>query len=85
MEVRVRIAASRESKKVEIPAGARVRDLIEKLKYNLASIALIHVNGNPATAETALRDGDEIVLVPTVDGGAPETLGGRPATGPFRT
>ncbi|MEM3402156.1 MAG: MoaD/ThiS family protein [Candidatus Hadarchaeales archaeon] len=69
MKVRVRLAASKGWEEVEIGDGAMVRDLMEKLKYHPASIALINVNGVPATAETVLKSGDEIVLVPTVDGG----------------
>ena len=69
MRVKMRLAASSQWKEVELADGVRVKDLLEKFKYHPASLALISVNGVPASTETQLRDGDEVVLVPIVDGG----------------
>lgn len=67
--IRVRLAAASSWSEVEYREGMRVRDVLEQLRYHPASIGHIQVNGFPASEETPLRDGDEIVLVPLVDGG----------------
>ncbi len=67
--IKVKIAAAREWKEMEYKEGMRVEDVLKELKYNPASIALIRLNGVPADKKSELKDGDELLLVPTVGGG----------------
>lgn len=64
---------ARESEQVELPAGARVADLIARYEGGnakwLGTIA-VAVNQEYARAEDVLRDGDEVALLPPVSGGA---------------
>jgi MoaE-MoaD fusion protein len=60
---------------IELPDGARVADLLEKLTVSqtlsgLDSLA-VSVNAEFANAGRVLRDGDEVGLLPPVSGGAP--------------
>jgi molybdopterin converting factor subunit 1 len=63
---------------VDLPEGARVRDLLAhfargkpRLEAMLPSLA-ISVNREYAETDHALREGDEVALLPPVSGGAPE-------------
>jgi len=67
--IKVKIAAGKEWKEVEYKDGMRVEDVIKELKYHPASIALIRLNESPADKKSELKDGDELLLVPTVGGG----------------
>ena len=69
------IAGLRETR-VELPAGAKLRDLLErlfgahpKLEGHRASM-LLAVNQEFADADVTLRPGDEVALLPPVSGGA---------------
>jgi len=62
---------------VDLPEGARVRDLLvhfargtPRLEAMLPSVA-ISVNREYAELDRALREGDEVALLPPVSGGAP--------------
>jgi MoaE-MoaD fusion protein len=65
---------------VELPQGATVADLLEKLATgadranHLRGIA-VGVNADYATAAHELRDGDEVALLPPVSGGASRPAG----------
>ncbi len=67
--IRVKIAAGREWKEIGYKEGMRVEDVLKELRYHPASIALIRLNGIPADKKSELKDGDELLLVPTVGGG----------------
>jgi molybdopterin synthase catalytic subunit len=60
---------------VELPAGARVADLVRQLRTggtalsSLPEMPVVAVNMDYAPAATALRDGDEVALIPPVAGG----------------
>jgi len=60
---------------VELPAGARVADLVRQLRTggtalsSLPETPVVAVNMDYAPAATALRDGDEVALIPPVAGG----------------
>ncbi|MFH1821531.1 MAG: MoaD/ThiS family protein [Methanobacteriota archaeon] len=67
--IKVKQASARQWQEVEYRQGLRVRNILEELKYHPASIALISLNGTPASKDAELKDGNELVLVPTVGGG----------------
>ncbi len=76
---------------VELPEGASVADLLERLRARLtARVAgqapgeplrgiAVSVNAEYATAGQVLRDGDEVGLLPPVSGGAARTGAARTA------
>jgi molybdopterin synthase catalytic subunit/molybdopterin converting factor small subunit len=71
--------AGRSSDTVDLAEGARVHDLLlhfarltPRLEAMLPSLA-ISVNREYSETGRALRDGDEVALLPPVSGGAPET------------
>lgn len=67
--IRVKLASARQWQEIEYKQGVRVRDILEELKYHPASIALVSLNGTHVDEDAELKDGDELVLVPTVGGG----------------
>ena len=76
--------AGESSDLLELPEGALVRDVlahysseVPRIKESLASLA-VAVNQEYAGAETALKPGDEVALLPPVSGGSEgETPSGR--------
>jgi MoaE-MoaD fusion protein len=66
---------------IELPDGASVADLLERLKTDLPNSLPAHVlrgiavsvNAEYSTAGQVLRDGDEVGLLPPVSGGASRT------------
>ena len=60
---------------VELPAGARVADLVRHLREGGTALAslpespVVAVNMDYARAAVELRDGDEVALIPPVAGG----------------
>ncbi len=60
---------------VELPAGATVGDLLERLRARGPAVELrgvaVSVNAEYATAGQVLREGDEVGLLPPVSGGCP--------------
>ena len=78
--------AGESSDLLELPEGALVRDVlahysseVPRIKESLASLA-VAVNQEYAGAETALKPGDEVALLPPVSGGSEgETPSGQPA------
>ena len=79
MCVRVRLfalyreAAGTSKMDVEIPVGARVRDLIEVLAATIPSLTaargMVAVNQTYVGTDTVLHDGDEAAFIPPVSGG----------------
>jgi molybdopterin synthase catalytic subunit len=74
----LRDLAGRTGESVDLPEGARVRELLSyyagrapQLKAMLPSVA-ISVNREYAGIDCALREGDEVALLPPVSGGAPK-------------
>lgn len=70
-----REAAGRGEAAVEVPAGARVRDLLDRISREFPAVAVqvpnLRVARNEEFAEAgdALADGDEVALLPPVGGG----------------
>ena len=59
---------------VELPDGARVADLVARLRARdgrarLPASPVVAVNMEYAPAATPLRDGDEVAFIPPVAGG----------------
>jgi molybdopterin synthase catalytic subunit len=60
---------------VELPAGARVADLVRHLRVGAPGLAalpespVVAVNMDYAPHATALSEGDEVALIPPVAGG----------------
>ncbi|HEX8905614.1 MAG TPA: MoaD/ThiS family protein [Longimicrobiaceae bacterium] len=60
---------------VELPEGARVADLVTRLRADgnglskLPPSPVVAVNMDYAPADTPLRDGDEVAFIPPVAGG----------------
>ena len=61
---------------VELPAGARVADLVARLREPeggglaaLPPVPVVAVNMDYAPLSTELRDGDEVAFIPPVAGG----------------
>jgi molybdopterin converting factor subunit 1 len=67
--------AGTDEVQVELPGGASVTDLIERLRatggswLSLPSAPAVAVNLDYAPLSTALADGDEIAFIPPVAGG----------------
>lgn len=74
MNVRVKLFATLqdhgpESQVLEVAEGARLEDLIGKLKLPEDIPLIAIVNGRHAKLHDRLRDGDEIALFPPIAGG----------------
>lgn len=59
-----------ESSTVELPDGARVADLLQRYEQRVFRSAAVAVNQEYAPLDHALREGDEVALLPPVSGGA---------------
>ena len=76
--------AGKSSDEIDLPEGASVRALlahyaarVPRLKESLPALALA-VNQQYAGADTSLKAGDEVALLPPVSGGAGESAGETP-------
>lgn len=76
--------AGKSSDEIELPEGASVRALlahyearVPRLKESLPALALA-VNQQYAGADTTLKSGDEVAILPPVSGGAGESAGETP-------
>jgi molybdopterin converting factor subunit 1 len=60
---------------LSLPAGTRAADVWQQLRRDYVQLAgyaqppMVAVNEDYATAETVLRDGDELAFIPPVAGG----------------
>ena len=60
---------------LSLPDGARAADVWQSMRQQYADLAgyatppMIAINEDYATAETLLRDGDELAFIPPVAGG----------------
>jgi len=59
-----------ESSMVELPEGARVSDLLQRFEHQAFRSAAVAVNQEYAPLDRALRENDEVALLPPVSGGA---------------
>ncbi|HEX4067906.1 MAG TPA: molybdenum cofactor biosynthesis protein MoaE [Acidobacteriaceae bacterium] len=77
-----------ETGAMELPAGSTVRDLVEECRRRapegglLWSSIAVAVNREYASNTLALKDGDEVALLPPVSGGAPRAKGPQPVERP---
>jgi sulfur carrier protein ThiS len=72
--IRVKVAAARKWQEIKYKSGMKVADVLEMLKYHPASVAVINLNGLPVKEDAKLKDGDELVVVPTVGGGSADNF-----------
>jgi molybdopterin synthase sulfur carrier subunit len=54
---------------VELPEGAAVADLLDKLQIPLQDIGIVVVNARSGTFQQKLQADDRITLIPPVGGG----------------
>jgi sulfur carrier protein ThiS len=54
---------------VELPEGAAVNDLLEKLTLPLQDIGVVMVNARSGTFQQRLQPGDRVTLIPPIGGG----------------
>jgi len=60
--------------KLDLPAGATIQSLVERLEIKLRGEAiLLVVNGKIVKEDQVLAEGDEVRLIPAVSGGWGET------------
>ena len=71
----IRELTNKGGEDIDLPAGAKVHDLVESLHQRYAEIgALIEisriaVNTDFSDAQSILHDGDEVAFIPPVSGG----------------
>ncbi len=58
-----------EAMEVELPAGADVETLVERLRLPPDQVKIVFVNGIVRQAAHTLSDGDEVGIFPPVGGG----------------
>lgn len=63
-----------ESSTVELPEGSRISDLLARYEHPAFQSAAVAVNQEYVKPDHALRDGDEVALLPPVSGGASPTV-----------
>jgi sulfur carrier protein ThiS len=68
----------RDSVALELPTGATVFDVLRRLGVSALELHAA-VNGESAADGTVLHDGDEVTLIPSIQGGA--AAPGRPPRG----
>ena len=54
---------------VELPEGATVADLLDKLQIPLQDVGIVMVNARSGTFQQKLQAGDRITLIPPIGGG----------------
>jgi molybdopterin converting factor small subunit len=64
-----RAADGRDALELELPPGATVFEALRRLELSGLELHAA-VNGESAADATVLRDGDEVVLIPAIQGGA---------------
>ena len=63
-----RAADGRDTLTLELPSGSTVFEAIRRLGLSALEIHAA-VNGESAVDGTVLRDGDEMILIPSIQGG----------------
>jgi sulfur carrier protein ThiS len=61
-------ADGRDERPLELPGGATVFEAMQRLGVSALEIHAA-VNGQSAADATVLRDGDEVTLIPAIQGG----------------
>ena len=56
------------SRQMELPEGATVKDLLERLEDKAQQVQKVLLNGAEAPGETKLQDGDAVALVGQTSG-----------------
>ena len=74
MKVKVKLFASLQEfgpriQDMELPEGALLEDLLEKLRFPDGLPLLKIVNGRHVSLQQRIRDGDEVALFPPIAGG----------------
>jgi molybdopterin synthase sulfur carrier subunit len=54
---------------VELPEGAAVADLLDKLQISLQDVGIVVVNARSSTFQQKLQADDRITLIPPIGGG----------------
>lgn len=54
---------------VELPEGAAVADLLDKLQIQLQDVGIVVVNARSGTFQQKLQADDRITLIPPIGGG----------------
>jgi molybdopterin converting factor small subunit len=54
---------------VELPEGAAVTDLLDKLRIPLQDVGIVMVNARSGTFQQKLQADDRIALIPPIGGG----------------
>ena len=58
----------RGSSEHDIPDGATIANLMERVEIPAENVKLIFCNGKTVDADTVLKDGDQVALAPAVYG-----------------
>ena len=58
-----------KEKQLEYPAGAKVSAIIDDLQLPKGVLGIILINGVHAGEQDCLKDGDDLSLLPMLDGG----------------
>lgn len=54
---------------LNFPAETKVQDVVEALQLPQQHFGIVLINGSHAASESLLADGDQVVIMPFVDGG----------------
>jgi molybdopterin converting factor small subunit len=74
MEIEIRLFAglrkyADDKDRIEMEAGAKVSDFIERIEVPPSEVAIILVNGRHADQYQRLHDGEAVSLFPAIAGG----------------
>ncbi len=58
-----------KEKEMEFPDEEPISDLLNRIRISAGEVGILLVNGNSATPETKLRDGDTVSIFPAIGGG----------------
>ena len=64
-----RAEGGRDTLRLDLPGGATVFEALQRLGVSCLELHAA-VNGESAADSTVLRDGDEVTLIPAIQGGA---------------
>ncbi len=70
VEVRLYGAGGRPAeRRVALPGGSRIRDLLGRLGIPEAEVGVVLVNREDAAFDRPLQEGDRVTLIPPIGGG----------------
>ena len=58
-----------KEKEMELPPEEPISGLLNQIRISADEVGILLVNGNSATPETKLRDGDTVSIFPALGGG----------------